>query len=341
MVSIVCPSCGQKLSAPDNAAGQNGKCPKCGKAFLLASLKPENDAEEIAANFLLKDHLPTASPNSFDNRSEGAFSRPASTPARSTAVSPKRSPRPLPPRKSGKLWYALTALCIVCLLGVVAFLVRSSKQSPQETSPRKIDEGGELLAKMEQERQRLEQERIAIEKERASLEDKQKREEEGRLAQLERDRVADELRKQKEDERAQDQRTWLTERKNPKTASLEEVNNYPDRYYGKVVYFDNVKISGSDIEKKKELNRFTLGIESARGKYFSGIIVDHLFFTTNDRIANALLASLRNDEQFFHVKLFCEIRKNEADDSHAIPEAYVYRIEVFNRAGERGRTIEE
>jgi hypothetical protein len=76
--------------------------------------------------------------------------------------------------------------------------------------------------------------------------------------------------------------------------TAEELNNYPERYYGKYVCLPGVAISGGHIERNKDINRFTLGISSARGKYFSGVIFQDLFFSTSDKIGNQLLSELRS-----------------------------------------------
>jgi hypothetical protein len=73
---------------------------------------------------------------------------------------------------------------------------------------------------------------------------------------------------------------------------MEDVDNYPYKFYGKFVRFQETKISGSFIEKQKDVGRFTLGVTSARDKFFSGVAFNRLFFSTSDKMANGLLDNL-------------------------------------------------
>jgi hypothetical protein len=122
---------------------------------------------------------------------------------------------------------------------------------------------------------------------------------------------------------------------------MEDVNNYPEKYYGKFMYFDKAKISG-DVERKKEIGAFTVGVKSARGKYFTGVILSHLFFSTSDTIGNELLTLLKDNEEFIRVKIYCEIQKHkEAFGDKAIPRAHIFKIEVFNSGGQLSMTLED
>jgi hypothetical protein len=56
-ISVVCESCGQKLSAPDKAAGKRLKCPNCSN-FLTVPANLENEA----ASWLADDSSPTKKP---------------------------------------------------------------------------------------------------------------------------------------------------------------------------------------------------------------------------------------------------------------------------------------
>ncbi len=45
-ITVLCPSCGKQLSAPDSAAGKQAKCPKCGTLMQIPEAVVE--AEEVA-----------------------------------------------------------------------------------------------------------------------------------------------------------------------------------------------------------------------------------------------------------------------------------------------------
>ena len=45
-ISVICPSCGTKLNAPDQHAGKRGKCPKCQATVELAL-----QHEDVGASF--------------------------------------------------------------------------------------------------------------------------------------------------------------------------------------------------------------------------------------------------------------------------------------------------
>lgn len=152
-ISIVCPSCQQKLKAPDAGAGRKLKCPKCGKSIsipaqtgasakssaLTRTIPVEQNAEDLAA-FLsekagnhpsrpcysveepqeVEDDTPPLAPTPWLSRSEADFS------ARQESDRLKRS-------SPGKLIWAAIGLVTVAL-SVGAFSAIRSMPPKRATS---------------------------------------------------------------------------------------------------------------------------------------------------------------------------------------------------------------
>ncbi|MGO8749844.1 MAG: hypothetical protein ACLQNE_28195 [Thermoguttaceae bacterium] len=109
-ISIICPSCQKKLSAPDSAAGKKAKCPACGTIVVVPQIV--QDAEEIGATEVPSSGpaaaQPTAGlPNWLDEMMPPATPAPAQT-----ADDGGQPRRPCP--ECGELIVADAAKCRFC-----------------------------------------------------------------------------------------------------------------------------------------------------------------------------------------------------------------------------------
>src|SRR5207245_9506029 len=98
------------------------------------------------------------------------------------------------------------------------------------------------MRERERKNEQLERDRIAGEEERKRQEQLKKDEEVGERQERQR---------KKEDQLRRD-------RLNPIPATLEHVNNYPEKFYGRILCFDKVKVSGGSIKGHKDLRRFNI-----------------------------------------------------------------------------------
>jgi len=161
------------------------------------------------------------------------------------------------------------------------------------------------------------------------------RDEAERVARMEQERLASE-RRLKEAERKR------KARENPNLVVwMEQVDNDPDIFFGQYVCFDNVVIGGDHIAKDKERGGFLIGTTSTRGKFYTPVAYDRLFLSTSNTIGEVLQA-LVNERESLTVKLFCEIRMYKRQNLSGIlkiPEANIYKIEVYNRGGKIAMTL--
>src|SRR5262249_7549224 len=123
------------------------------------------------------------------------------------------------------------------------------------------------------------------------------------------------------------------------SATLEEVDTAPDKFFGKRLYFDDVRLKFSAIDKVKDLGRFTLGVTSTRGKYFSRVPLGSLFFSASDQ----LVKDMQKDEALFEklprVRLYVEGQTFEKKaGARALPEGKIFKVEIYNRVGNVVRT---
>jgi hypothetical protein len=211
-----------------------------------------------------------------------------------------------------------------------AFVSQLPNNPPAKTAP---NVEAEAKAKAEAEAARLAEE--------AKLAEAARKTEEERL-QKEEQRKQQEARRQQELERQRQE--FLKEKSNPSLRpSLEDVDTYPERYYGKAVRFDGVKVGGH-IARDNRYKVFPMAVTSSRGKYFSPLVLHSgLFCYTKDNIANQILKNLRDDHEFLNVTLYCEIRKVtwKFGVPRESPSAYVYRMEVYTIGGGLGKMFEE
>jgi len=249
------------------------------------------------------------------------------------------------------VFVALGGLSYVCF----HFLTREhgaaipSEQARNGDNPGQTDE--ERQAKEEQRRQELAartkaQEQTRLDEERKAEEARKKAEEEKLAQERQRqEKLAREEQERKEKLAREEQERRVAARKDPKlTPTLDEVDRAPDTFFGQCVVFDRVKVKSGSIEKHKEVGRFTVGVAAMRGdKFFSRVPLNSLFFSTSDRIGNDLLNALLSSDDFYRLKLYCEIRKFDKKwpPAKLLPEAYIYKVEAYNLMGQLRKTFEE
>lgn len=149
------------------------------------------------------------------------------------------------------------------------------------------------------------------------------------------ERMAALERQRQEEARQEAEEARRLARANPKlTPELEDVANFPDRYIGKYVCFQGIKVGG-DIARHKNLgNRFCVSLVSRRGKYFLGWVGD-LIVTIPDQMAEAIIGDLDADREFFYCDVYCEIGQIE-EPHQRLTHARIYKIEVYNLGGKIG-----
>jgi hypothetical protein len=131
-------------------------------------------------------------------------------------------------------------------------------------------------------------------------------------------------------------------RKNPPLAKIEDIARVPDPYFGQLLAFEGATIQVKTLEKHKDVERVTLSIVSKSGTYYSRVPLGGLFFTTTDTIAAALPKHINSDSGVANVRLYCEIQKWEKKSAPGrfLPEARIYRVELFTIHGDLAKTLE-
>jgi hypothetical protein len=210
----------------------------------------------------------------------------------------------------------------------------AEKKAAEEKAVR--DQAAELARQKEAERKaREEKERLRKEEDKRALEEKKERERQERLAREEKERKEREVKEEAERRHA--------EKFNPKlAATVEEVDSAPENFFGKRLYFDNVRLKESAIDKAKDMDLFTLGVTSKAGKYYSRVVLGNVFFTADSRLIADIKKEWFRFEEFPRVRLYCEIRSYEKKaGSKPIPQAHIFKFEVFTAAGTSVKSWEE
>ncbi|OAI47881.1 hypothetical protein AYO44_08595 [Planctomycetaceae bacterium SCGC AG-212-F19] len=189
-------------------------------------------------------------------------------------------------------------------------------------------------ARQEAERQRLEAQR-------------QKEEEAKRLAdQKEKERLEQQAREEqrkKEEAAKKEAERLLVLKRNPKvTAALEDIAAAPDRFVGQYLIVERANIKLAAIERHKDLGRFTIGVTSDRGTYFSRVPLGGLVVSTSDKLGTTMQKQIDGTDNFYRFKLYCEIRKwGKKENTRTWPEVYIYKAEAYDRMGQLTRVMEE
>lgn len=210
--------------------------------------------------------------------------------------------------------------------------------SPPPTVPAKEDAEAKRLAE--------EQAKLDAERRRKEEENKQRLEEERRERERKEQQAREEEEKRKKEEQTKlEMEKLLTLKRNPAlNTSLEEVEATPDKFAGKFFTIDRVAIKvGGGVDRHKDLNRFTLGVTSERGKYYSRVPLSGLLVSTGDKVGLELQRSLDASEDYYRFKLFGEVRKwqKKGDAARSHPEVHVYKIEIYSRTGRLTKQLEE
>jgi len=210
----------------------------------------------------------------------------------------------------------------------------AEKKAAEDKAAR--DKAEALAAKQAEEaKARAEKERLQKEADQRALE-KKERERQERLAREEKER--------KEREAKEEAARIRFEKFNPKlTATPEEVDGAPDKFFGKRLYFDNVRLKGGEaIRKPKDLEEYTLGVTSKAGKYYSPVVLGSIFFSADNQLTQSVQKEWDLIDMFPRVRLYCEIRSYEKKPgAKPVPQAHVFKVQIYNSQGSLVKTWEE
>lgn len=256
------------------------------------------------------------------------------------------------------LFRALLVLPVFLLLGAGSALLFHLRGRSPETTPMPGDDPGHAAratepiaavdlaaarqaAEARAERERLDGEQRALE----ALRDKLN----ATKANLERERQGLE----KQDRDFQDRKAKLAKEQAELQATAarvhpavmlkpEELERTAEKHLGQFVVCEGAAIQGKVIEKYKELDRYTVTVVSrGGGTFYSRVPLNGLFFSTTERIALALPRLLNNEGTLTNIRLYCEMRKFEKKSAgKALPEAHIYRLELFTTSGDHAKVIE-
>ena len=280
----------------------------------------------------------------------------AGTARRSTPKRPVGTPlaesRPRP-RPNPKLvaWVAGGAASLFLLTCIIIWLEVGSSQSRPAVAPipnnvlgtpqkSQVDKVTLAIAAAKA----ADEQAAAIAK-KAELEKQAAMEEQQRQDKLERQRL--EREQQQLDELQQrrlatEEQQRIKERQYPSLHPwIEDIENYPEKFFNKFVRIEKVKLSGGGIKREVDLGRFVIAVRSERGRYYGAFSFGAVFFSTSDRIGNALLDDLPEGTEFFDVTLFCEVLSHKRQFApRAVPEINVYHIDVYNRGGKLSKSFQ-
>lgn len=330
-IHIQCPLCGFHKEVAVSFGGREVKCPHCETKFNVP-------LPQVTTMEAVPRQKPKAAPQA-------------------DGMTPKQQPR-----RRGT-WGVVVAGLVILLAagGTAAYLVyfrggpevtegpRPASQTAPETSadsrPAADKKAGDdpaardaeaLAKKQEEERQaRAEKERLQKEADKRAQEEKKERERKERLAREEKER--------KEREAKEEAARLLFEKRNPKlTASPEEVDNNPDKFFGKRMYFDNVRLKAEAIKKVKGMEQYTLGVTSKAGNYYSPVVLGSIFFSVDTQLIENVQKEWDLVEMFPRVRLYCEIRAFEKKPgAKPVPQAHIFKLQVYNTQGSLAKTWEE
>jgi predicted RNA-binding Zn-ribbon protein involved in translation (DUF1610 family) len=103
-ITVLCPTCGKKLKAPDSASGKRAKCPECGSVVEIPEIV--FDAEEVTDEYALEEPEAVRRPFSDEDFEE------IDSPAAAGPTSDVQQRRPCP--ACGEMIVAGAAKCRFC-----------------------------------------------------------------------------------------------------------------------------------------------------------------------------------------------------------------------------------
>jgi hypothetical protein len=202
------------------------------------------------------------------------------------------------------------------------------KKGENDLGDKTDEEPRREIERREAERKKQETERLAKEKAEKDWLDKLARDEE---------------RRKKEDLARQEAERLLALKRNPSLrASLEEIESMPDKYRRQYVRIDPVGIKLNAVDWHKDLARYTLGVTTEQGKYYSRVPLGGLIVSTSEKVARAMILYHDGTDNFYRFKFFGEIRSwQKKDSARSWPEVAVYRIEAYDRMGQLTKVLED
>jgi hypothetical protein len=340
-IRIQCPLCGFHKEVPTNLGGREVKCPHCETKFNI----PLPQVTTLEASPKLGPKLAPKPAPKATGRASGVRAR---------------------PRRRSK-WPVVVAGLVVALAagGTAAYfvLLKGGERETAEgartaaaTSPsaRVVDDDARLAAdkkaaedkaardkaealarKQQEEQARAEKERLQKEADQRALAENKERERQERLVREEKER--------KEREAKEEAARVLFEKRNPKlTATPEEVDGDPEKFFGKRLYFDNVRLKADAIKKPKDMEVYTLGVTSKGNKYYSPVVLASIFFSADNHLVQAVQKEWDLVEMFPRVRLYCEIRSYEKKPgAKPLPQAHIFKLQIYNTQGSLVKTWEE
>ena len=183
------------------------------------------------------------------------------------------------------------------------------------------------LERKEAERKKAEDERIAQEQEK-------ERQEQLALA---------EKRKQEESAKLEMERLAALKRNPKATASLEDIERSTEKYMGQYLTVDRVILKVGAVDMHKDLARFTLGVTSEQGKYFSRVPINGLIVSASEKLGKEIQKEITASDDYYRFKLYAEVRQwqKKPGAGTPYPEVYLYRLEAYSRGGKLTKTLAE
>lgn len=304
MIDIRCSQCGRSGQVPEKYQGRSVKCGKCGTSIPVAAPPASKRWLLLVPIYLLL--LGGAGTGAYFIIAPRLVSKETPSASEPIAAVPETRPKVDPPS------------------------VRE-KQAREETERAARKKAEEEMARQRAEAEKIEARRRQEEEAKKALE-----------AKLERERQEKE-RAEAARQAKEEQARLLLERRNPKlTAQPEDVDRAPETFYGKRLYLDRVKFKeGGSIDKVKDLKRFTIGIISFKGKYFSKVPFSGLFFSVPDKLAAILIEKSVDWETANYLRVYCEIDKCQRPSGKVLPEGRIFKVEVYGKTGNLLHTWEE
>lgn len=362
-IHIECPLCGFQKDVAVSFAGKEVACPHCATKFkapypqvtILAA-----PAKSSKSRPLKLPALPASPAAAAPGSSKPALTLPDATQRKATPLpAPAPTTQVIQQRRQLLIGAAgVLVLATSAVAGYFVFFAGSGEPEVAETPPAPIVQPAATVPDTKPDEARLAAEKRAAEEKaaREKAEALARQQEDERKAKADKDRLAKDaerraLEEKKEKERQEKLAREEKERKerlakeeaarlraelmNPKLAATpEEVEKFNDKFMNKRLYFDNVRLKEGSLDRHKDLGRFTLSVTSKAGNFYSRAAVGGVFFSMTDQLAADIIKEWTLVDQFPRVRLYCEMRPFERKaGAKSIPEAHIFKIEVYNTKG--------